>query len=74
MRTVVGLDSSYAVKGDPWGWRNCYPGKIFAVIDDPDSTKNGLYMVTADISYYTNEYGTDYQMIQNYGFIKMQIE
>lgn len=74
MRTVVGLDSSYAVKGDPWGWRNCYPGKIFAVIDDPDSTKNGLYMVTATITYYTNEYGTDYQRIENYGFIKMQTE
>lgn len=29
---------------------NLYPGKMVSVIDDPDSSKNGLYMVTGDIT------------------------
>lgn len=71
---IMHLDPSYDVTYEPQPAFNCYPGKVFSVIDDPDSSKNGLYMVTATITYYTSEYGTDYQRIENYGFIKMQTE
>lgn len=56
------------------GRLNCYPGKVFSVIDDPDPSKNGLYMVTATISYYTTDFNSTYQRISDYGFIKMQTE
>lgn len=45
-----------------------YPGKLFSVIDDPDKRKNGMYMVTCDISY------VSYSLhMENWGAIRLAL-
>lgn len=53
----------------PNSFNGCYPGKIVSVTDDPDSTKNGLYMVTADIYQFPNRL-----RMSDFGLIKMTTE
>ena len=45
-----------------------YPGKLFSVIDDPDVHKNGMYMVTCDISYVSNSLH-----MENWGAIRLAL-
>ena len=45
-----------------------YPGKLFSVIDDPDEHRNGMYMVTCDISY------VNYSLhMENWGAIRLAL-
>lgn len=48
-----------------------YPGKLFSVVDDPDPERNGMYMVTCDITI-DQEYGRN--VFTNWGALMLTVD